>query len=94
MLGFAYQKLNDNDLAISEYKRFLSHQPEHVQTHFNLAYAYMSEGDCESAVEYFLKVLKMKPQYRESHLHLAKCYKSLGNETLAAKHQAYYKQEY
>ena len=88
--GFALQKMGNLSDAIKYYKMYLANDPDHTQSHFNIAYAYMTEERYREAIRFFQKTLTLKPGYREVHLHLANCNEKIGNDAQQARHMALY----
>ncbi len=85
-MGYAYQKLDRIDEAITTYEAYLKTNKQDYQAVFNLAYAYMEAGLCPESIQAFSKTLDQKPDYLEAHLHLSTCHNKLGNNIKAEKH--------
>lgn len=86
LMGYAYQKLDRIDEAITTYEAYLKTNKQDYQAVFNLAYAYMEAGLCPESIQAFSKTLDQKPDYLEAHLHLSTCHNKLGNNIKAEKH--------
>ena len=69
------------------YNQFLQSNPNHVQSHFNLAYELKAENNGKTAVVHFNKAIELRSSYRWAHRHLATCYRVLGNEEMATHHE-------
>lgn len=86
LMGYAYQKLDRIEEAISTYEAYLKKGKQDYQAVFNLAYAYMEAGFCPQSIQAFSKTLDQKPDYLEAHLHLSTCQNELGNNIEAEQH--------
>jgi tetratricopeptide (TPR) repeat protein len=86
LIGYAYQKLNLIEEAITIYEAYLKNDKQDYQAVFNLAYAYMDTNQCYKSIDAFNKTLDQKPDYLEAHLHLSTCHNKLGNNIKADQH--------
>jgi Flp pilus assembly protein TadD len=59
--GVSYHQQGDFDRAINSYKRALSFDPGHKQTHMNLATAYMQAGRLKEAEREFIYLYALRP---------------------------------
>jgi tetratricopeptide (TPR) repeat protein len=60
--GVSYQQQGDFDNAIDSYKRALSFDPDHKQTHMNLATAYMQVGRYKEAERELIYLSALRPK--------------------------------
>ena len=86
LIGYAYQKLENNEKAITAYEIYLKNDKQDYQAVFNLAFAYMEANQYTKSIEVFSKTLDQKPDYLEVHLHLSICHNKLGNNIKAEQH--------
>lgn len=70
-LGFAYQKLKDNDKAIKEYTAILDVDPRDIDVRFNLAQIYEKQKDFDAAIKEYQTILKFDPDDDASRDRLA-----------------------
>ncbi|MFC1566984.1 tetratricopeptide repeat protein [bacterium] len=89
-IGFSFQKKENLNEAIKNYKIFLKFYPKNYQVWFNLAHAYMNKKEYKIAISCFRKVLELKDDYYEVHLHLAKCYRAVGDMEQAKRQEMLY----
>ena len=62
------------DEAISEYRRVLELDPDHIEAHNNLGVAYRMMGMLEEALREHERVLKLKPDDAGTHYNLGLLY--------------------
>ncbi|MBT6718550.1 MAG: tetratricopeptide repeat protein [Nitrospina sp.] len=86
LIGYAYQKLDRVEEAITTYEAYLQKDKKDYQAVFNLAHAYMATNQCLESIEAFNKTLDQKPDYLEAHLHLSTCHNKLGHNFKAEQH--------
>jgi tetratricopeptide (TPR) repeat protein len=79
VLGIAYWNLGKVDLAISEYKTSLEHNPDFAPSRNNLANIYAHLGKIDLAIEEYKKAILSDPSYEKTYYNFAALYHRRGN---------------
>jgi len=58
ILGLVYTKINDDSMAIKEFKRAIGIMPNYVDAHWEIANAYLREGERAKALKHFEMVME------------------------------------
>jgi len=75
--GIAYQNLGRSDLAIKDYQRVISMDPNHPQSYGNRGNVYDANGEYEKAVADYTKAIELKPDYADAYFNRASTYMNL-----------------
>ncbi|MBE2217584.1 MAG: tetratricopeptide repeat protein [Ignavibacteria bacterium] len=75
--GIAYQNLGRSDLAIKDYQRVISMDPNHPQSYGNRGNVYDANGEYEKAVTDYTKAIELKPDYADAYFNRASTYMNL-----------------
>lgn len=84
-LGFAYENLGQNDLALVEYKRAIQMKYDYTIAHYNLGDLYIKLGDTILAIQEYKKVIKEEPDNYQAFISLALAYEKINNFEEAKK---------
>jgi tetratricopeptide (TPR) repeat protein len=86
VLGITYWNLGKEDLAISEYKTSLEHNPDFAPSRNNLANIYAQLGKTDLAIEEYQKAIHSDPSYEKTYYNLAVLYHRRGDLDQAVKY--------
>ncbi len=75
--GIAYQNLGRSDLAIKDYQRVISMDPNHPQSYGNRGNVYDANGEYEKAVADYSKAIELKPDYADAYFNRASTFMKL-----------------
>ncbi len=77
-LGFAYDKLNHTQRAITCYREAIRIKPDYADPWNNIGAIYIKSGQTEQAMVYFREALKANPYHTKALNNLAAAYYELG----------------
>lgn len=79
-LGEAYDRMNNDRAAMSEYQNAINLNPRFAEAYYNLGVAkYNREKYMEAIVDY-KEAIKLKNDYADAHANLAETYRQLGTD--------------
>lgn len=82
-LGAVYQKRNNFEAALAQYKKAEELNPSNVTTRLNMGTLFQAKKDYETAIEAYDTILDVNPNFKLAYLYKAQCYKAMGNKTAA-----------
>ena len=84
IMGAVYERLQDIDRAVSEYKKALKADSKNTVIHLDLASIYIKKNDIPQAIEELTLTARLDPEAVEPHAILAILYSSQNKPDLAA----------
>ncbi|MFQ5455959.1 MAG: tetratricopeptide repeat protein [Nitrospirota bacterium] len=84
-MGIAYQDENKFNLAIENYTKVLSINPDYYLAYTNLGNIYYRMGRINLAMKNFQETLRINPESHKAHLSIGKIYHDYGRLDLAIK---------
>lgn len=72
--GIAYQNLGRFDLALKDYQRVISMDPNHPQSYGNRGNVYDANGEYQKAVADYTRAIELKPDYADAYFNRASTY--------------------
>lgn len=72
--GIAYQNLGRSDLALKDYQRVISMDPNHPQSYGNRGNVYDANGEYQKAVSDYTRAIELKPDYADAYFNRASTY--------------------
>ena len=75
--GACFAGLGQLDVAVKNYKKAISIQPDYAKAHFNLAGSLHDLGQLKAAVKSYKKTLEIEPNYAEAYNNLGNVFQEL-----------------
>jgi tetratricopeptide (TPR) repeat protein len=89
-LAFVYAAIKQPEKATLQLKLLLKNNPNHAQTHYNLANSLYEQRLYDEAIQHYQKATKLEPKFVEAHIHCGIAYRMQKNynAAIASLHQA------